>query len=102
MFIWIDANDSRVYNNVITHSQGTNIVDLLGIVKEKKLPHFLRIYIDEFWVCYKMVSEPQVQTLWPNGPVYTQVRCVLSELLFMKMVCIRVYRITCKLKKVKF
>ena len=86
---------------MITQSQETNIVDLLGIVKAKKLTHFLRIYIEEFWVCYKWYQS-KVQALWPNGPVYTQVSCVLSELLFMKMVCIRVYRATCKLNKVKF
>ena len=41
---------------MITHSQGTNIVDLLGIVKAKKLTHFLRIYIEEFWVCYRRLE----------------------------------------------
>ena len=86
---------------MITHSQGTNIVDLLDIVKAKKLPHFLRIYIEKFWLCYKWYQS-KVQTLRPNGPAYTQVSCVLSELLFMKMVCVRVYRTICKLKKVKF
>ena len=34
-----------------------------------------------------MVSEPQVQTLWPNGPTYTQVSGVLPEILFLKMIC---------------
>ena len=52
-------------------------------------------------VCDKMVSEPQFQTLRPNGPAYTQVSCVFTELLFMKMVCIRVYHATPKIKEVK-
>ena len=47
----------------------------------------------------QMVSEPQVQILRPNGPVYTQVSYVLFELLFMRMVCMRVFCATCKLKK---
>ena len=100
--IWIDENDSSVYNYVITHSKETKIVDLYKYSKSEKFTPFSQ---DLHWGIPSMlqiVSEPQVQTLWQNGPTHTQVSCVLSELLFMKMVCIRVYRATCKLKKVKF
>ena len=40
-----------------------NIVDWLDIVKAKKnLPHFLRIYINEFLVCYKWYQSPSYNT----------------------------------------
>ena len=42
-----------VFNYVITHSQETNILNMLVIVKAKNLPHFPRIYIEEFRVCYE-------------------------------------------------
>ena len=83
MFIWIDENDSSIYNYEITQSQKTNIVDLYGYSKSEKFTPFSQDLHCGIMGMLQMVSEPQVQTLWPNGPAYIQVSCLLSELLFM-------------------
>ena len=56
----MDENESSIYNYVITHSQETNLVTCMDIVKDEKYftPFFLRMNIEEYWVCY--MREPIV------------------------------------------
>jgi len=76
--------NNEIDNNA--YNYGTNTIGLLHIVKAKTNYPISFEFTKGILGMWQMVSEPQVQTLWPNGPTYTQVSCVLFEILFMKMV----------------